>query len=505
MQSEILIVFIIYALSIIGLSLIKFRKSSKGIFNFFLGGRNLNTWLTAISATISARSGVLFLGMTGLFFSIGMSAVWIGIGIVLLEFLLFYYYVKKLRDFSTENDCITLPDFFGAKFQKGKNTIRLIISLLLIFGLVAAISGQLFAAGKIFETSIGITPVNGVLIVASFTMIYLIISGFKASVYTDVFQSVLIIVALIIVPIVAIANVGSVDVIFFGIAEQPQLHEISHQAIAGTEGQLLNPFSISVLFIIAFILLGIVSAGLPHVQIRYMAMSENSNPKLAAFIGLAMNIIIIGGAMIAGIIARAHFHLYDLPDNDPSNAFMTLVHTLLSQENPIVFGVLIVAALSSVMSTVDSQLLIVSSTIVHDLYKKATKSQKVKSDENLVFLSRFVILIITIVSIFLAIWLNESSIKIGIFALICFGGTLGPAMLFSVLWQRTKLSGIIAGVIVGIAMCVGSYFLQIFDYYILNLIPAALTTSLTIVLFSIFDKQEAENPIDLMSVDTPVS
>jgi sodium/proline symporter len=312
------------------------------------------------------------------------------------------------------------------------NVIR-IISVLVIFCFIIPYSAAQFNAGaKGFVQVFDMTEFQGFFLTVSIVFIYTTLGGFFAVSYTDVVQSFFMILALVILPIVAVSELGGFI---------PLLHKV------GAQGpNLVNPWAIGGLMIFGWIMIGLGSPGNPHILVRYMSIKKASLLKKSALIGTTWNVIMAWGAIFIGLAARATFPDINALDGDKENAFFVLAQYHL---HPALVGFLMSALLAAIMSTCDSQLLVASSGIARDIFQKIIHAGEELSERTLVLVSRLSILFLVIFSIVIA---QFASKEINLLVLLAWGGLgagFGPQLLLSIYWKRHTLAGCAAGMLTG--------------------------------------------------------
>ena len=377
------VAFIGYLLIVIGIGVYASRFSSSGVSEFFIGGRKMNRFVVALSAVVSGRSAWLLLGVTGMAYKMGASAVWAVVGYIVAELFLFIFYARRLRRFSEVHDCITIPDFFAARFNDKNGWLRItLVSIILIF-MVSYVSAQFVAGGKAFSASFQLSQTNGVLITAGIVLLYTVLGGFLAVSLTDMVQAFFMLFALIMLPIIAIADKGGLDIVL--------------QQLQVFDPTLIDPFALSAGAMIGFLGIGLGSPGNPHIIARYMSIDDPEQLRFSAVVGTAWNVLMAWGALFIGLAGRTFFpDVSMLPNSDTEN-----LYPLLAQQHlhPILFGVVIASIFAAIMSTADSQLLVAASSVVRDIYEKVVHKNETLSQKRLVLYSRLVILILVVLAL----------------------------------------------------------------------------------------------------------
>lgn len=470
MNYLVLLPFIAYFLLIIAIGIYSSRFSSQGITEFFLGGRAMGRFVVALSAVVSGRSAWLLLGVSGLAYMQGISAIWAIAGYTLVEFLLFLYFAPRLRHYTGEHDCITIPDYYATRFQDNTGLLRILLVSIFILFMVAYVAAQFASGGKAFFAHFGISQNSGLLITACIVLIYTLLGGFMAVSYTDVLQGIMMIMALLILPLVAIIHLGGWQEFRAGIpADMPGF---------------FHPFSITTLGFIGLLGIGLGSPGNPHILVRYMSIKDPAQFRWTAIVGTLWNLFMGAGALLIGLAGRACFpELTSLPGADPENVFIHLANLVL---HPVFVGLILASVFAAIMSTADSQLLVAASSIVRDIYEKLINKGKEIPPSRLTLLSRFSVLFLVILAILLGLYSQELIFWFVLFAWGGLGASIGPTILLSLFWKKTTKTGVIAGLLTGTIIVFIWKNVPWLDRSMYELIPGFLFSLLATILFSLF-------------------
>ncbi|CAN5400493.1 hypothetical protein BH23BAC3_BH23BAC3_18650 [soil metagenome] len=370
--------FLGYLLIIIGIGIYSTRFSSQGISEYFLAGRKMNRFVVALSAVVSGRSAWLLLGVTGMAYAMGPSAIWAVLGYIVVELFLFLYYARRLRNFTEARNCITVPDFFAARFDDDDGLLRTLLVVIFLIFMIGYVSAQFVAGGKAFASGFGMEMNHGILLTAVIVVAYTILGGFLAVSLTDMIQAAFMILALVILPWIAITNLGGLTAM---------LSELS-----AMDFMYVDPFAISAGAAIGFLGIGLGSPGNPHILARYMAIDNSKHLKTAAIVGTVWNVIMAWGAVFIGLAGRAWFpDITMLPAEDTENLFPLLAQQHL---HPVLFGVVLASIFAAIMSTADSQLLVAASSVVRDIYDKLIRKGEKIPQNKLVLYSRIIVFLL---------------------------------------------------------------------------------------------------------------
>jgi sodium/proline symporter len=460
--------FVGYLLLLVAIGAYSARFSSQGIGNFFVGGRVMNRWVVALSAVVSGRSAWLLLGVTGMAWSMGVSALWAVVGYTAVEFLLFFHFAPRLRRLSEARDCVTITDFFAERFQDRDGVLRVALALVLLVFMTAYVSAQFVGGGKAIGASFGLAPGTGVALTALIVLAYTTVGGFLAVSLTDTVQAVFMIFALLLIPVLGILGAGGMGVVW---AELAAYDPSFVDAVSLGGGALLGMVGI-----------GLGSPGNPHILVRYISINDAEELRWAAFTGTAANVLMGAGAVMIGLVGRVYFpEVAMLPLEDTENLYPLLAQHILPS---VLFGTVVASIFAAIMSTADSQLLVGASAVVRDVYEKVVRKGEALPDRRLVVLSRLVVAVLVGVALLLG-WVAEDLVFwLVLFAWAGLGAALGPPMILAVYWRRTTRAGVLAGVAVGAFTTIGWYLTPVLREMMYELIPAFLLAGVVTVVVS---------------------
>jgi sodium/proline symporter len=446
--------FVVYLLLLMGIGIASARFSSGGLSEFFLAGRRMNRFVVALSAVVSGRSSWLLLGVTGMAFTMGASALWSVVGYTVVEALLFVFYAPRLRRFTEHYDAITIPDFFADRFGD-RGGLRVLLATVILLFMVAYVAAQFVGGGKAIGASFGLTPASGILITAGIVLGYTVLGGFLAVSLTDTVQAVFMLVALLVLPAIAIADFGG-----WGATVQ-QLRLL--------DATLPDPFALAAGAGLGFVAIGLGSPGNPHILVRYMSIGDPSQLRFAALVGTIWNVLMGLGAILIGLVGRAWLVSVDaLPNADPENLFPVLAQQHLP---PALFGVVVAAIFAAIMSTADSQLLVAASTVVRDVYEKVVRRRPLPQ-RAAVMASRLVVTALVAAALALGWLADELVFWLVLFAWAGLGASLGPTSILALFWPRTTAAGVVAGLVAGTVTTFIWYFTPALKGLIYELVPA---------------------------------
>jgi len=411
-------------------------KRTSDLSDYMLGGRGLGPWVTALSAGASDMSGWLMMGLPGAMFATGLSASWIAIGLTLGAWANWLFVAPRLRAFTELSNTITIPGFLEKRFEDKSGMLRMVSGLVIMLFFTFYVSAGMVSGGVLFQSILGTEYHTGLFIITAVVMAYTLFGGFLAVSWTDFVQGLIMIMALIMVPTVAIFNTGSMGDIF--------------GTIITIDPSLLDVFKgTSLVGIISLFAWGLGYFGQPHIIVRFMAITSVKEIKSARRIGMNWMIFSTIGAMFTGLVGIAYYFKQGVKLEDSETVFIKLGEALF---HPIITGFLISAILAAIMSTISSQLLVTSSSLTEDLYK--TFINKNASDKQLVFLGRFFVFLVAVIALGLAWTKNDTILGLVGYAWAGFGASFGPVVLLGLYWKRMTKWGALAGMILGAATVV---------------------------------------------------
>jgi sodium/proline symporter len=463
-----LISIIIYLAAMLVIGIVAARRT-KDLNDYVLGGRRLGAGVAALSAGASDMSGWLMLGLPGAMYIGGMSEIWLPIGLSVGAYLNWQFVAKPLRVYTeVSKDSITVPDFFENRFRDQSKILRVVSAIVILVFFTFYTSSSLVGGAILLENSFGMNYELALWVGAAVILSYTLFGGFLAASWTDFIQGILMFLALIIIPIVAILELGGWDE--------------TVQKIGSIDPAHLDVYSgATVIGVISLLAWGLGYFGQPHILVRFMGLKSTKDVPKARLIGMIWMIISLFGAVFVGFAGIAYF--IDSPLQNAETVFIMFSQVLF---NPWVAGFLLAAILSAIMSTVDSQLLVSSSALANDFYKSLFRRNASKKEEMIV--GRIAVLGIAIIAILLGYDPESKVLELVSYAWAGFGAAFGPVIILSLFWKRMTRNGALAGIIVGAVTVIVWSSLKggLFDLY--ELAPGFLFSSLAIIIFSLIDK-----------------
>ena len=443
---------------------IYFYKKTTSIEDYLLGGRNMGSWVTALSAQASDMSGWLLMGLPGAVYLSGVNQSWIAIGLFIGTWLNWILVAPRLRLYTQKTDSLTLSTFFEERFQDPTGLLRVISAIIILIFFTIYASSGLVGAGKLFESMFNINYTVAVVVGAVVMILYTFLGGFMAVCWTDLFQGALMFIAIIFVPVVALSHAGGVDGVQAAIAAK----KISTSLFSNGNGP------ISFLAIISTMAWGLGYFGQPHILARFMSIKSVKELPKSITIAIIWVFISLTGAVIIGLIAIPLFP--QLADGNQEKVFIYMIEKLF---NPWIGGILLAAILAAIMSTIDSQLLVSSSALTEDFYKHFIK--KDASELEQIWVGRFCVLIIAVIAIILALTPGNTVLGLVSYAWGGFGAAFGPVVIMSLFSRKTSWQSALGGMITGTVVLVlwkntglGAVMYEIVPGFIANFIAIFL-------------------------------
>jgi sodium/proline symporter len=471
--------FLIYLALMLGIGIVAYRRT-KDLSDYVLGGRNLGPLPSALSAGASDMSGWLLLGLPGYALSDGYGVFWLAGALLIGTWLNWLLVAQRLRVYSHHaDDALTLPAFFEKRFEDHSHSLRVVSAIFVLVFFLFYTSSGLVAGGKLFETVFGFDYQLAVIIGAVAVISYTLFGGFLAVSWTDVVQGLLMAAALLVVPLIAIGEIGGLDATWAAMdAKNPELLN----AFTNTDGT-----TVTLIGTLSLLGWGLGYFGQPHILARFKGIRSKNDVPTARRIAVFWSGLSMLGACFVGFAAIGYL---DNPLGDSETVFMVLVDALF---HPVIAGILLAAILAAVMSTADSQLLVSSSALAEDFYK--TLFNKDASQKQLVKVGRIAVVVIALIATSLAMDKDSKVLELVSYAWAGFGAAFGPALILALYWKRMNTSGALAGIIVGGVTVVlwkqleGGWF----DLY--EIIPGMVLATVAIILASLMTAAPAHSVV----------
>ncbi len=466
-----------YFILMMAIGYYSYRRSTSNVSEYMLGGRQLHPAVGALSAGASDMSGWMLMGLPGAIYISGISSAWIAVGLMVGAYLNYLFVAPRLRVYTEmADDAITIPDFFEKRFNDRTRSLRLLSSLVIVVFFTLYTSSGVVAGGKLFEASFGLNYEIGLFLTAGVVVAYTMFGGFLAVSLTDFVQGCIMFIALVLVPVVTLTDLGGM--------------QDFNLAMAPLEPGLMSWFSgITALGLISSLAWGLGYFGQPHIIVRFMAIKTLADIKVARHIGMSWMLVTVVGAVVTGLVGRAYISANGGDLSDPETIFIYLSQLLF---HPLIAGFLLAAILAAIMSTISSQLLVSSSSLTEDFYK--TFVRRSASQKELVLVGRLSVLAVSLVAIALAYDRSSSILSLVSNAWAGFGAAFGPIILFSLYWRKMTASGALAGMITGAVTVLIWIYAPIeidgkpLTAYLYEIVPGFVFASIATVFVSLITK-----------------
>ncbi len=486
----------IYFVLVIGIGIFFFAKSKKSESEkeYFLGGRNMNGLVAALSAGASDMSAWVLMGLPGSIYLAGVGKVWIAVGLLLGTVGAWVFVAPKLRRYSIKaNDSITIPQFLTNRFKTENKVLQIISAIVFVVVYCVYSASSIVACGDLFKTVLNVDPKISMIVATAIIVLYTFLGGFNAVCWTDFFQGMLMLAALMICPIIALVCVKTGSYV-----------PTTGAALPENYFNMLSSGSFdwaSVADIITGFGWGLGYFGMPHIIVRFIAIKSEKDMKKSQIVGSCWTAVILTMSAIVGLFGRYLFG--ESLTESKSLVFVTMVRTFFPA---FIAGILLSAIIAAAMSTADSQLLASSSAFSSDVYKAVIR--KNASNKEMMWAGRIVVVIIAVVAFFIA---TNPSCE-GIMELVeCawgfFGASFGPVILLALYWKRFTYPGAVAGIVTGFVADMvwytlftgdsGIYKIGLFNTGIYEIIPGFFCGLLAAVIVSLISKKPSDEVLEL--------
>lgn len=483
--------FICYLVIVLAVGVYFFMKGRKlqgGDKEYFLGGRQMNGWVAALSAGASDMSAWVLMGLPGSIYLWGMGQVWISVGLLIGTICAWIYVAPKLRRYSiAAGDAITIPQFLTKRFLSKSPALQIICAVIFIVAYCVYAASSLVACGNLFTTVFGVRTLGGLTLDSTFYMIcaaiiillYTFLGGFNAVCWTDFFQGMLMLAALMATPIIVLFAMKAPD--FAPLAQvttDPNYYNLLSSGKFDWK---------SLSDILSGLGWGLGYMGMPHILVRYMSVKSEAEMKKSRVIGICWTALILLMASVVGLTGHQFLGAF-LEKGSQQLVFITIVRQIFPA---LIAGIMLSAILAASMSTADSQLLASSSAFASDVYKPVFR--KNATDKEMLWAGRIVVGIIAVIALFIAM----SPSCQGIMALVecawaAFGAAFGPAILLSLYWKRFTYKGAIAGIVTGFVVDALWYVFLSSSTGLYEIIPGFIASLIVAIVVSKMDKEPSK-------------
>ncbi len=487
MKTAELIAMLLYFVVVIAVGLYFFfrDRGNAGEKEFFLGGRQMNGWVAALSAGASDMSAWVLMGLPGSVYLYGVGQVWIAIGLMLGTILAWIFVAPRLRRYSIRaNDSITVPQFLTNRFLSKNKSLQIVSAIVFVVAYCVYSASSISACGTLFNTVLGVDRSTAMIVATLIILAYVFLGGFNAVCWTDFFQGLLMLAALMLAPIFAVFAMKAPTFT----APAMALPDNYYSLLSGG-GWNWKSWS----DIISGFGWGLGYFGMPHIIIRYLSIRSEKDMRRSQTIGSVWTVLILSMAAIVALVGRK-FLGGGLEDQ--SLVFISIVRAVFPA---FIGGILLSAILAAAMSTADSQLLASSSAFASDIYKSIFR--KDASDREMLWAGRAMVVVISVVAYLIAVNPNSG----GIMDLVSnawgfFGAAFGPVILLALYWKRMTYSGAVAGVVVGFVVDFLWFKFLAGSTGIYEIIPGFLCGLIAAVVVSLASKAPSKDVEDLFEL-----
>ncbi|MGM9682827.1 MAG: sodium/proline symporter PutP [Eubacteriales bacterium] len=491
-----LIAFIVYFAAVIGIGVFFFfREKGGGEKEYFLGGRSMGPWVTAMSAQASDMSAWLLMGLPGSILAFGLGQAWIGIGLALGTALNWIFVARRLRRFSqAAGDSITIPQYLSNRFATKHIALRVICAAVFLVCFTVYVASGFVAGTSVFTAIFDIDYDVAMIIFAVIIIGYTFLGGFRAVCLTDFFQGILMLIAVLSIPIMVVAT-QELDISALG-----NVYTYTDGGQTVTCSFTSNILAASPKEIINGLAWGLGYFGMPHILVRFMSIKKPSMIKKSAIVAIVWVILSLGAVIAIAYLGRMLVADELLPEGMQKMVFITLARKLFPS---FIAGILLSAIIAASMSTADSQLLVASSSFTSDIYKPVIR--KNASDKEMLWVGRGVVLVIAVIAYFIASSKAQGAQSIMNMvenAWAGFGSAFGPVIILSLFWRRFTYKGAVAGVVAG-ALTDVLWLAFLYDLTgVYELIPGFVVGMIAAVVVTLLDKAPSKDVTDIFDAAT---
>lgn len=491
--------FALYFVIVLGIGIYFFIKSKDNSEkDYFLGGRKMGPWVTAMSAQASDMSAWLLMGLPGSILAFGLGQAWIGIGLAIGTALNWIFVARRLRCFSkASNDSITLPQYLSNRFASKGYTLQTVCAIIFLFCFTIYVASAFKAGSDVFvQLFPNLNPMVAMAIFAIILIVYTFLGGYKAVCWTDFFQGILMLVAILAVPIIIVVtqnlNFDALNTVYT-YTDGGNVVECAFNS---------NPFAAPWQEIVSGLAWGLGYFGMPHILVRFMGIEKPSMVKKSSTVAIIWVVLSLGATMAMAYFGRMIVGEQLIRNGKQSLVFIELARTLFPG---VIAGILLAAIIAASMSTADSQLLVASSSFTSDIYKPLVQKKKNVSEKEVLWVGRIVVLIIAVVAFLIASSKSEGAQAIMDLvsnAWAGFGSAFGPVVLLSLFWKRLTYKGAVAGVIVGALVDVIWFVYLASSTGIYEIIPGFICGFIATVVVTLIDKEPSEEVLAIYEAAT---
>ena len=489
---------VIYLLAMLAIGFV-FSKNNSDSKDFYLGGRKMGPIVTAMSAEASDMSSWLLMGLPGLAYLTGVASPgWTALGLGIGTWFNWLIVARRIRRYSANINAITVPEFYSKRYHDNSNVLNAIAALVIIVFFIPYTASGFAACGKLFNSLFGVDYMVAMLISAAVIVGYTIMGGFKAVSTTDLIQSIVMTIALVVVVTFGINKAGGVEAVIDNAKSLPGYLSMGASYDVGTNSS--TPYSF--LTIVSTMAWGLGYFGMPHILLRFMAIKDEKKLVLSRRIATIWVFIAMGVTIFIGMVGLGMTKAGELGflSGSSSETIIVEIAGLISRHGvlaAIVAGLILAGILAATMSTADSQMLAAASSVSQNIVQDFFKIKI--SEKKSLLVARLTIVVISLIGVFLARNPDSSVFSIVSFAWAGFGGAFGAVTLCALFWKRSNKWGALAGMIGGgVMVFVWKYAIRplggAWDIY--ELLPAFVFSLILIIVVSLLTKKPDETIVE---------
>lgn len=473
-------------------------KKNETTADFYLGGRKLGPFVTAMSAEASDMSSWLLMGLPGVAYLTGLAdAFWTAAGLAIGTYVNWLIVAKRLRQYTVKcNNSTTIPVFFSNRYRDDKKILSVLAALVIIIFFVPYTASGFAACGKLFSTLFGMDYFVAMVISAIIIVGYTALGGFLAASTTDFVQSIVMTIAIFVVLGFGVVTSGGMDAVMSNANDLAGYFSLTaiHDPATKTAGEY------GIMSIFSMLAWGLGYFGMPHVLLRFMAIEDPNKLKLSRRIATVWVVISLGVAIMIGIVGSAMTKAGVIPALEDAETIIVVISDVISKYNipaAVVAGLILSGILAATMSTADSQLLAASSSVSENIIKEVFF--KNLSEKAGMIIARVSVVVISVIAVFIAKDPNSSVFDIVSFAWAGFGAAFGPVMLLALFWKRSNKWGALAGMFAGGAMVfIWKFMIKPIGgvWGIYELLPAFIVALAVNVVVSLLTKAPSQDMVD---------
>lgn len=496
----IMISIVVYLLLVLGIG-VWFSRKNKTTDDFYLGGRKLGPFVTAMSAEASDMSSWLLMGLPGVAYLSGLAeASWTAIGLAVGTYINWLIVAKRIRRYSQKCGASTIPAFFSARFRDNSKILSIIAALVIIVFFVPYTASGFVACGKLFNSLFGTNYMTSMIVCAAIIVAYTMLGGFLAASTSDFIQSIVMTIALIAVLVFGITNAGGIGNVVENAKSLQGYFTVfqTHDPVTQTG----SPYSTLTIF--SLLAWGLGYFGMPHILLRFMAIEDVKKLTLSRrvasiWVVISMAVAVFIGVIGLGMVANGAMDSLGTTEAE-TQTIIVVIARLISEHGvmaALLAGVILAGILAATMSTADSQLLAASSSVSQNIVKE--KLAPNMDERTTMIVARLTLVVISIIAVFLASNENSSVFRVVSFAWAGFGGAFGPTVLFALFWKRTNKWGALAGMIAGgVMVFIWKFGIATLGglFAIYELLPAFIVGCIAIVVVSLLTPAPEQEIVD---------